>query len=231
MKKRLLAASAAIAVLAACNPSAPTEQAATPVAEKVAVPTELGKWGVELDQMNSEIRPGDDFFRYVNGKWLDSFVIPADKSGYGSFTVLRDRSETQVRAIIQDAAKAGADTGSPEQKIGDLYASFMDAEALEAKGLSGLQGDLDAITAASNHDDIASLMARPDMRANGLFGGFVNVDSKQTDSYIFYIGQSGLGLPNRDYYLDDDDRSKELRSGYQAHIANMLKLADVADAE
>lgn len=234
MRKQLLAASVALAVLAACNPVAETKQATTEPVIAETMPAgqpELGAFGLDLLAMDKTVRPGDDFYRFVNGKWLDTFEIPADRTGYGSFTVLSDRSEKQVRAIIQDAAKADAAPGSVEQKIGDLYASFMDTEAIEAKGLSALQADLDLIAAATSHEDIIRQMSRPDLAANGLFGGFVNVDSKNPTAYIFYMSHAGLGLPNRDYYFDEDERSISLREGYQAHISNMLSLANIADAD
>ncbi|MBL4597190.1 MAG: M13 family peptidase [Robiginitomaculum sp.] len=233
MKKRLLAAGAAIAVLAACNTITQTEQAAVEQVEAVAMvkAAELGAWGIELDQMDHEAKPGDDFFRYVNGKWLDEFVIPADRTSYNSFTVLAERSEKQVRTIIQDAATANSPSGSPEQKIGDLYASFMDEAAIEANGLTSLQADLDLIAAATSNDEIAQIMVRRDLAANRLFGGFVNIDSKQTDEYAVYVNHGGLGLPNRNFYLDTDERSVVVRAGYQAYIAQMLGLAEAADAE
>ena len=235
MKYRFLAASAAIALLAACNPSAQTPQAGNKPEQagnqaSTQPSPELGDFGLDLSAMNTAIKPGDDFFRYVNGKWLDSFEIPADRTSYGSFTVLSDRAEKQVRQIIQDAAQGNAAAGSVEQKIGDLYASFMDIETIESKGLSGLQPDLDLIAAASTHEDIVRQMARRDISANRLFGSFVNVDSKNPQSYAYYMSHGGLGLPNRDFYLDQDERSISLRAGYQDHIAAMLTLANIPDA-
>ncbi|MBL4617030.1 MAG: M13 family peptidase [Robiginitomaculum sp.] len=235
MKIKLLAASAVVALIASCttvteNKQVNVEPAVTVKAEQVAQTPELGEFGLDMSVMDVSVKPGNDFYRYVNGKWLDSFEIPADRTSYGSFTVLSDRSEKQVRAIIQDAAKANAASGSMKQKIGDLYASFMDQESINAKGLSGLQSDLDLIAAASTHYDIVRQMARRDMAANRLFGGFVNLDSKNPTAYAYYMSHAGLGLPNRDYYLDQDERSVSLREGYQAHIANMLTLANIKDA-
>ncbi len=231
MKKHLFAASAVIALLAACNPAGESKQAASdPVVEVAEVkPAELGAWGIELDKMKPTINAGDDFFRHVNGKWLDEFEIPAEFTNYGSFTVLFERSEGQARSIIQDSAEAGAAEGSVEQKIGDLYASFMDEATIEAAGLAPLQGDLDSITAATSHEDIVAIMSRPDLPTNGPFGGFVNIDSKQTDTYAFYLLHAGLGLPDRDFYIKDDERSVSIRAAYLAHMENMLTLADVED--
>jgi predicted metalloendopeptidase len=233
MKKHLFAASAALALLASCNQTAAPTQSAEQETQAPVAPAkhaELGDFGLDMSSMDTSVKPGDDFYRYMNGKWLDSFEIPADKTNYGSFTVLGDRSEKQVQEIIQDAAKANATMGSPEQKIGDLYASYMDEATIEAKGLTPLQADLDAINNASSHEEIARLMSRPDLASNGPFGGFVNVDSDNPEAYAFYMLHAGLGLPNRDYYFDKDERSAGLRAGYQAHIEKMLDLAGVDDA-
>ncbi len=234
MKNLLLTSGAAIALLAACSPAGNTAKEADTSAikaeQKAATPAaqpELGDFGVDLTAMDTTVKPGDDFYRYVNGHWLDTFEIPPDRTRYGSFTVLADRSEKQVRSIIEEAAAKQAAPGTIEQKIGDLFASYMDTGAIESKGLTPLKEDFDRINAASSHDDIAVLMSAPDMAAGGVFGGFVNVDSKQPDAYAFYLGHSGLGLPDRDYYLKDDQRFKDIREAYVKHMAKMFELADI----
>lgn len=237
MKHTFLAATAALALLSGCSQSAqkPADQAKQETtAPKPAAPVQhaaIGKWGVDLSEMDTSVRPGDNFFRYVNGKWLDTFQIPEDKTNYGSFTVLADQAEKQVRGIIQDAAKTNAEAGTPEQKIGDLYASFMDTDAIDADGMKPLQPELDKIAAASSHDDIAKLMANTSLPMDGPFGGYVDVDSKQPDAYAFYMYQSGLGLPNRDYYLEDNERFQKIRTAYKKYIAQVFTLAGMADAD
>ncbi|PHS21452.1 MAG: peptidase M13 [Robiginitomaculum sp.] len=232
MKKQFLITGAVIALLAACSPANETAntQSGDETAEAANTAPELGSFGIDTAAMNAEVKPGDDFFRYVNGTWLDTFEIPEDRTRYGSFSVLTDRSEKQVKGIIEDAAAKSAAPGSAEQKVGDLFASYMDADAIEAKGLTPLQGDFDKINAMKTHEDVAVLMMAPDMQAGGIFGGFVNIDSKQPDQYAFYMGHAGLGLPDRDYYLKDDQRFKDIRVAYVKHIANMLDLAGVEGA-
>ncbi len=235
MKTRLLATGAVLALLAACNPNAQgpdVKKEAVATKQPVAAPAkpELGDFGVELTAMDTQVKPGDDFFEYVNGTWLKTFEIPADKTRYGSFSVLADRSEKRVKGIIEEAAAKGGAPGSVEQKIGDLFASYMDTDAIEAKGLAPIQGDLDKINAAKTHEDIALLMTAPDMQAGSVFGGFVNVDSKQPDAYAFYVTHTGLGLPDRDYYLKDDQRFKDIRAAYVKHMAKMFELAGIDGA-
>jgi len=168
-----------------------------------------------------------DFFRYVNGVWLDTFEIPADRTNYGSFTVLADRAEIQVRAIIEDAAAADAPMGSSEQKIGDLFNSYMDVDAIEAAGLDPIQDGLDDIAAASTHDDVLRLFSRADFATGGFVNAFVGVDSKNTGFNITYMGQGGLGLPDRDYYLEDNERFLTIRAAYVEHMAAMFTLAGI----
>jgi predicted metalloendopeptidase len=234
--KRFLLCSAAALALASCNNneaetinnSQATEATETEVVE-VAKGAELGDWGIKLTDMNMEIDAGDDFFRHVNGKWLDTFEIPAEFSNYGSFTVLFERSEERVKNIIETAASTDAAAGSAEQKIGDYYSSFLDVDAINAKGLDVAKADLDYIAGLETHEDVAVAFSKPDLGARSPLGAFVNVDSKQPDRYITYMGQSGLGMPNRNYYLEDNFADK--REAYQAFLGEMMTLAGMENAE
>lgn len=232
MKKRLLC-SAAFLALAACGQQAEQHGAASepsthsePAAEQAK--PELGDFGIELADIDESVKPGDDFFKYVNGKWLDTFEIPAQYSSYGSFTVLFERSEDRVKKIIEDAASDAAAEGSLEQKIGDYYNAFLDTDAINEKGFDVVAEDLAAIDAAESHEDIARLMGDPSLALSTPFGAYVGVDAKQTDRYILYITQAGLGLPNRDYYLDEKFADKLPK--YKAYIEQTLALAGVGDA-
>ncbi len=198
--------------------------------EKASTPTEtaqvqkpvLGTFGVALENMDKTVKPGDNFFYYVNGTWLNNTEIPADRSSYGSFSILRDRSEAQVKAIIEDLSKTTNKAGSIEQKIGDLYAAFMDTETIEAKGLNPVKADLAAIADLNSHKAVSAMMGDPAMGVRSPIGGFVWTDAKNPDVYIFYMTQSGLGMPNRGYYLDSDDKSVDLRGKYMDLLRAML---------
>lgn len=236
MKKEMLWC-AALLVLSACGQrqTAPDDSAATsPASDERTARPEIGRWGVETDHIDPDIDPGDDFYRYVNGKWLDSFEIPDEFSSYGSFTVLFERSEERVRKIIEDLAEANASGGSDaieeiEQKIGDFYASFVDVDAINAKGLDPIAEDLARIGALETHEDVARAMADPALGLSAFFGGYVDVDSKRPDRYVVYLTQSGLAMPNRNYYLEDQFADKRVK--YREYIATMFSLASAANAQ
>ena len=231
--RKLLLSGAAFLALAACgqeqgqSAADGTETGNGAVAEQRPAP-ELGEWGIEIANIDDNVDPGDNFYRYVNGKWLDAFEMPEEFSSYGSFTVLFERSEERVRGIIEDAAGGDNAAGSVEQKIGDYFASFTDVDAINAAGLDPLADDLALIDGLQTHDDVARAMATPELGASAFFGGWVDIDSKQTDRYIFYITQAGLGLPNRNYYFDEQFADK--RPKYRAYIEQMLTLSGAEDA-
>ena len=225
--RRLLLCGAAALALAACGQNTETKPAASAAAEQATTP-ELGAWGVDLADIDANVDPGDDFFQHVNGKWLDSFVIPEEFSSYGSFTVLFERSEERVKQIIEQAASGNATPGSLEQKIGDYYSSFLDTGAINAKGFAAVAEDFAAIDALQTHEDVAAALGNPRIGANSPIGAFVSVDSKNTDQYAVYLTQAGLGLPNRTYYLDEKFADK--RPKYLAYIEQALSLAGVDDA-
>jgi predicted metalloendopeptidase len=161
--KHLLSASclALTLSLAAC---APNDAAHTEAKKEAAVTMpKLGSFGVALENMDKSVKPGDDFFRYVNGTWLKNTEIPADKSNYGSFNVLGDLSNDRVKSIIEAAAAKNAPKGSEEQKIGDFYAAFMDQDAINAAGLEPIKADLKRISDVSSRAEAAALMGDPTM--------------------------------------------------------------------
>lgn len=190
----------------------------------------IGAFGVDLDARDLSVKPGDNFFNHVNGSWLKNTQIPADRTRWGSFNILADKAERDVRAIIEELAGRQSAAGSVEQKIGDFYRSFMDTNAIEAAGLAPLKSDLARIAAANDHDAIAKLMAVPDLLVNGPITAGVGLDDGNPDRYIINIGQGGLHLPEREYYLKDDARMGELRTKYKAHVARLLGLAGQSDA-
>ena len=213
--------------LTACSPKEASQEAVQVVAQN----PELGTFGIATNYIDDTVKPGDNFFKYVNGGWIKNTEIPADKSNYGSFTVLADRSESQVKAIIEDASKMTAKKGTAEQKIGDLYAAFMDMESIEANGLAPVKNDLAKINGLSNHSQAAALMGDPSMSLNSIVAGWVTVDAKDTEHNIFYMTQSGLGMPNRSYYLDEDDKSVGIRAKYMIFLQAMLKASGADNVE
>ena len=236
--KRFLLVSLSILALSACGNEPPaskteTQNAAAATAKPDATPNgaELGDWGIETQHMKPAIKAGDNFYQHINGKWIDDFTIPEEFSSYGSFTVLFERSEERVRTIIeqaaQNASKAGGDKTA--QKIGDFYNAYLDTNTIEAAGLTPLASDLKAINAITTHEDAARMMGAPDYGAKSIIGAYVNVDAKQPDRYILYMTQGGLGLPNRDYYLEEKFADKARQ--YQDYIAQVLSLAEITGAQ
>ena len=206
---------------------ATTSPAAAPAAPAPARAA-IGDFGIDLTAGNSHVKPGDDFFAYANGAWAEGFTIPADHASYGPFNTLDALSKKRVRGIIESAAAAHAAAGTPEQQIGDFYASFMDTAAIETNGLAPAQADLNSIAAANNREAVARLFGLPGFAS--LFDADLPPDFHNPDRYALYISESSLGLPDRDYYLKDDAKLKELRAKYVAYIGQMLELAGVSDS-
>jgi putative endopeptidase len=190
----------------------------------------LGPWGVELTAMDKSIQPGDDFLRYAGGTWMKTNQIPADRARWGAFTILGAKSEEDVRAALDEAAAGKHAAGSAEQKAIDYYRSYMDTAGIDARGLEPAGQDLAAIAACKTHEDIARLSGGPSFRANLPIGMGVTLDAKRPDVYIVAIGQGGLGMPDRDYYLKDDAKFADARAKYRTYVENMLKLSGDAQA-
>jgi putative endopeptidase len=186
---------------------------------------QFGTVGLDLTARKATVKPGDDFYTNANGAWVDTFVIPPDRSSYGSFTRLSELSEQRVRDLIEGAATTPAATASNAQKVGDFYASFMDQAAIDAKGLAPIKAELARIARAKSRADIATLFGSP-----GYFSAFgvgITPDLKDPNRYALNIGQAGLGLPDRDYYLNQDPKLVEIRRQYVAHMRRMLELAHI----
>ena len=220
--KKLLISAAALLVVAACGQEAEQPAVEQPQAGE---PKALVS-GVDLSGMDTSIRPGDDFFGYVNGTWVDTTEMPADKSRYGLFDMLRDESQENVKAIIEKSATGDFAKGTDEQKVGDLYNSFLDWDARDARGIEPLQPELDRIDAISDYDDLAVYFASRMTRGfDAPFGAQQLTDFLDPNQYAILIAQSGLGLPDREYYFKEDEKSVEIRAKYVAHIQKMFDLA------
>ncbi|MAN46749.1 MAG: zinc metalloprotease [Hyphomonas sp.] len=187
-----------------------------------------GPWGIDLTLQNPAVKPGDNFYAWANGKWLDSFEIPADKSRYGSFDLLAEKSEQRVLKIIDDLAAAKPALDTPEGKIGAYYNAYMDTDTINAAGLAPAQPYLDKIQSMKNLDDLAVLFSSPGFSSP--INGFVFSDDKDPNTNIFQMGMGGLGMPNRDYYLKTDDKSVELRANYLELLTFLLSEAGYEDA-
>lgn len=235
---RLSAALAALVMLAACGgeptgaaPESPPEAAAPAVAEVAGGGPELGSFGIDTSSRDDSVRPGDDFFRFANGAWLDSFELPADRSNYGSFSVLADRSDERVRGIIEDLAGMEPAAGSIEQKISDYFQSYLDTETLNELGIGPLRPDLAAIDAIADREQLVAAFGRAQLdNTASPFAFYIDADRGNPDRHQLVLTLSGLSLPDRDYYLLDTEDYQRVRAEYLAHIARVLAFADIADA-
>jgi predicted metalloendopeptidase len=191
----------------------------------------MGTWGVDLDGRDLTHRPQDDFFRYSNGAWLDEFEIPEDLSSYSSFTKLFLESEEHVHAIIEEAAAADAPAGSIARKVGDLFADYTDLDAIEDAGLAPVDPFVKEIQALETHEDVARFLGRNDRRGGSTpFNWYVDQDEKDPTRYLVHFIQSGLGLPDRDYYLvEDNERFADARDAYHEYLEKMFTIAGVED--
>ena len=193
---------------------------------------------LETAATDSSIRPQDDLFRFVNGGWLATAEIPADRPGSGAFTVLRDEAEAACRQIVEELADSFS-AASPEEasralatnrgRVGALYAAFMDDEHLEALGAGPLAGELTPVLAAASKEELARVLGgMTPIGFMGVVGADVEVDINDPERYTSWVGQSGLGLPDESYYREE--AQAPLRRAYVAHVARMLQLADLTDA-
>ncbi len=191
---------------------------------------QIGKWGFDLAGMDTSVKPGDDFNRYVNGKWFDAATLPPDRPTVGSFTDLTILSETRMLDILRELDTRQASLNADEQKVRDLFHSYVDTARLEELGLTPAQKDLDVIAHLKSHDDVARIMGSALLGTAAPFNVGIIPDPKRPDVYMIAIQQSGLGLPDREYYLRDDDATKAVRDAYHKFIGDMLALANVSDA-
>ncbi len=172
--------------------------------------------------MDPAVKPGDDFFRYVNGKWLSTFEIPADKARYGAFDALADKSEADVRTVVEGLAADKPAAGTTAAKVADMYSSWMDEAGIEARGLAPLQPYLDRIAAVTDTAGVLALMATPDF--NAPFGLGIDADPRDPTKYAIWAIQGGLGMPDRDYYLGKDASFERYRAAYKTYVTRIFEL-------
>ncbi len=203
---------------------------------------EVGAWGFNVAGMDRATAPGDDFFKFANGKWVETTEIPADRSNLTSFAIIAETAAARTRTIIEAQAKSSAPAGSEPRKIGDYFATFMDEARIEQRGATPIQPDLARIAAikdrvalaralgASVRADVDALNATNYYTPN-ILGLWVAEALEDTSRYRAYLMQGGLGMPDREYYLGDSPRFAELRAKYKTHIANQLRNAGLSDPD
>jgi predicted metalloendopeptidase len=221
-------------VITALCLTACTQQGAAPASSAAAAaPTS----GIDRKYMDASVRPQDDIFQYANGTWLKTAEIPDDHATSGAFNDLDDRAQENLRGLIEAAAqKAAAGTaaaGTDERKIGDLYAAFMDEAAVEAAGLGRLKDELARIDGLTSKSQLPALFAHLDrLGVDYPYGIGVGLDARDSTKYAVGVDQSGLGLPDRDYYIKSEDkRLAGIKAQYQQHIARMLGLGGLSEAQ
>jgi len=187
----------------------------------------FGTWGVDPTTLDPSVRPGDDFFAYVNGKWVRENPIPAEFSRYGSFTFLDEKSKADLSTLIQELVAKQHPAGSKEQRIVDAYNAYLDTAAIDAKGLAPAYTYLTKIYEAQDLPALTTLFSDPAYPA--LIAAGVTIDDKDPDSYIPSVGFDGMGLPDRDIYLVDSAKNLEIREKYKAYLALMLGKAGYSD--
>ena len=199
-----------------------------PAPPKAGAP-ELGTWGFDIEGMNTKVLPGTSYFEYANGTWAKNTPIPEDKSNYGMFTALQDRSEERTKEIILNAK---GKPGTEAKKIADYYSSFMDETAIEKAGTKPIAGELAKIKAIKTPKQLVAQFAHNARRfRTSPFMTYVTQDDKAPETHLANIGQSGLGLPDRDMYDASKAQFEPLRAGYKKYIAQMLTLLGEKDAE
>ena len=191
----------------------------------------FGSWGIDLSAMDKSVKPGDDFFMYVNGTWYRSAIIPPDRVSTGVSDDIEIRTENRLKGIIAAlAAKPYDSLSTDEKKLRDLYDAYVDQKTIDAAGLTPAKSDLDFIAGLKTLDDVASAMGRPDLGLDGPLSLDIDADLKDSNRYVVTADQSGLPM-NCDYYLKDDKALATVREAYKKHLAQMLTLAGFDDAD
>ena len=223
LTRRAMGASS-LALLAGCATGGGSQTGTT------RAPAAIGAWGVDLAARDLTVDPGNDFFHYANGTWLANTQIPADRTRWGTFDILRDKADRDQRAIIEEVAATGGAPGSVQQKVADYYNSFLNQDAIDALGLAPVQPEIDEINAARTHEDIVRIAARPGVAVNFPIATYISLDQRNPDRYCVGMTHAGIGLPEREYYRRTDGQFPSIREAYVAHLERLLSLANQPDA-
>lgn len=230
MIRTLLAAGASALALTLATPAlAQDAPAADAAPAETPLPTmSFGEWGYDPSGIDESVDPGDDFFAYANQKWLEANPLPAEFSRFGAFNLLREKSTSDVKALVDElVAKDPASLSADEKRIVDAYNAFLDTQAIDAAGLAPAQPYLDAIAGADDLAALATLWGTPGYSSP--LGGFVTVDAKEPTRYSVYVASGGLGLPDRDYYLDESEKGQGIQAKYREYLAFLFEQAGYAD--
>jgi putative endopeptidase len=214
----------------------------TPPESQSPVSKSVASGGIDLAGMDSAVKAGDDFFKYANGTWFKTTEIPPDRSSYGLFAKLAEEANERTRGLLEEAAKSAAPAGSDERRVGDYYAAYMDETAIEKRGLDVLRSHLDRISSIEDRSALAELLGqtlRTDvdplnntyLHTHRLFGLWIAQDFNEPTRNVPYLLQGGIGMPDREYYLDNSPRMTDIQTKYKAHIVAVLKLAAIPDAD
>ncbi len=223
MIRKLLVTSASVIGLAVAAPALAQDTTAgeTPTMD-------FGTWGVDLEQLDRSVDPGDDFNAYTNAKWVAANEIPADRQRYGAFDMLREESIHDVEVLVRDLVASNPAPGTTARRIVDAYNAFVDVEAIDATGLAPAQPYLQEIYSAPDLDRLVQLFETPGYPA--LVSAGVGVDARNPTEYVVSLGFDGMGLPDRDYYLVDSESNLEIREAYMDYLTLILGEAGYADA-
>lgn len=180
---------------------------------------------IDPANIDTTVRPQDDFYHYANGMWIKNNPIPGSEVRWGAFNVLQDNTYKKLKVLLEEASAANAKKGTNEQKVGDFYASAMDSASIEKQGITSINDELTLVNNIKTKDDVLAVAAQLQRKALApMFTFYVYQDQKNSSAYIPYVDQGGLTLPDRDYYVNNDARSKEIRAAYVVHLENMFKL-------
>jgi putative endopeptidase len=232
MKKQIIHAFAAALLIASCTPQPRQTQAAQQVEPEQQAPPAprddprfADNRSIDVANLDRSVSPCDNFYQFANGGWIKANPIPAAESRWSSFNELAEQNNTVLRQLLEEAAGSTAQAGTNAQKVGDFYASGMDSLAIERAGLAPIQPEIDRINNIRNLNGLLQTIAHHQtIGVSSVFNLGVHQDLKRSTEYALYAFQSGLGLPDRDYYLKDDSRSQRIRTEYVKHIQNMLAL-------
>ena len=213
MKKLFLLAAGTTLLFSSCAPKKSDSQEATSFKDPL------------IENMDTTVNPATDFFQYACGRWLKNNPIPGNERSWGVWSLVQNETFERMRTLSEDAGKEKATVGSAEQKIGDYYFTGMDSVTIEKQGLDPLKPEFDRITNIKDQKDLQAVIALfQTYSVSPLFGVYIAQDEKRSEIQTLHFYQGGIGLPDRDYYFNTDNRTKNIRTEYVKHITNMFAL-------